>query len=376
MAFCTNCGTKLGSEGFCSNCGAAAESGRTLPEAASFSMRCDLCAEFLRGEGEIVSPEEMRIIAGNGYGKHLPFGQELSVSQRSQQLYQLALMNETDWLVCNRCYQATRESAVDEGGMSHEMFRDQVFKPLMDAMEGRATPGTPEAEFASALAALHGDPSGVTREAGTTAMAARGEGEEELSAAAIAWVPCLILMSTLLLTTGEWSGKTCAGIFFGLAALLGVTAAMFHKSGGTLVVWTLLVLGVIGYRGMVGYEHRQQVSELSQAGVLVNWTLFAADRWEDDMNGFLRTACFFFGHPDSVHIEGVAEFDKALPHVENLTSVEQVFLRGEDLEDQHLELLPVLPFLRSIYIHGRTRLTADGIQRLKDRVPGVEVDEE
>ena len=168
MPFCSQCGKPVEPElDFCSNCGAevAGDNGSGGEQAAEGTQRCDLCGEFMRGEGQIVSPEEMRIIAGNDYGKELTIGQEMPPAQRAAKLYQLALVNETDWLVCNRCFQATREYAVDEDeGPSHEMFREMALKPLMDAMQGHAASGTPEAELAEAIQALGGDSGSPSRE--------------------------------------------------------------------------------------------------------------------------------------------------------------------------------------------------------------------
>lgn len=139
MSFCSNCGKAIETAaGFCSNCGAVVGSPLKELGQSGEGKRCDLCPGHLRGEGTLVSSEEMRIIAGNDYGKnltHMAWG-EASQAERNQKLYDIAMVSEDDWLLCNECFDNTRDYAVDDpqGGASHEMARDVLMKPLLDAL--------------------------------------------------------------------------------------------------------------------------------------------------------------------------------------------------------------------------------------------------
>lgn len=137
MPFCTNCGDPVApGAGFCAACGT--ETGESADRTGPFNrnQRCDLCGKHLRGEGTLVSPEEMRIIAGNDYGRnltHMGWG-AASDSERNQKLYQIAMVSNDDWRLCNRCFKHTRKYAVDDpqGGASHEMARALLIKPLVE----------------------------------------------------------------------------------------------------------------------------------------------------------------------------------------------------------------------------------------------------
>src|SRR5262245_22503232 len=87
--------------------------------------KCDLCGELLReANAFVISPSEMRVIAGNGYGDRLKVWPDLELAQRRTELYKMAIFNDTDWAVCRICFTESRAFAVDLGeGLSHEEFR-------------------------------------------------------------------------------------------------------------------------------------------------------------------------------------------------------------------------------------------------------------
>jgi hypothetical protein len=97
--------------------------------------KCDLCGEsLLQADASIVSPSDMRIIAGNGYGDRLKVWPDLELDQRRTKLYQIAILNDTDWAVCRKCFIETRAFVVDLGeGLSHEEFRKLALKLTNDA---------------------------------------------------------------------------------------------------------------------------------------------------------------------------------------------------------------------------------------------------
>ncbi|MCI0418073.1 MAG: tetratricopeptide repeat protein, partial [Acidobacteria bacterium] len=83
------------------------------------------------GDKHIVTPYELRVIAGNGYGRHLNLWGDIMPNERESKFYQLTITNDTDWVLCPSCYQETREYAVDQsGGLSHEDFRELLMKSL------------------------------------------------------------------------------------------------------------------------------------------------------------------------------------------------------------------------------------------------------
>ncbi len=67
---------------------------------------CDLCASPLEAFAVELSPGEMRVIARNGYGVHVPFG---PLAGRVAALIDLAEGNATPWALCLACYQRTRD---------------------------------------------------------------------------------------------------------------------------------------------------------------------------------------------------------------------------------------------------------------------------
>jgi hypothetical protein len=127
-------GTKL-----CPSCG-------TLVSKGSGEM-CDLCATSLsKGDAKEVSASQMRIIAGNGYGRHVPVWPGMTEDKKKALLYQIAITNDTPWALCQDCYDETQMYAEDTGeGMDHDTFREVALKPLMDAMGGEAPRSPPPA---------------------------------------------------------------------------------------------------------------------------------------------------------------------------------------------------------------------------------------
>lgn len=136
--------------------------------------KCDLCGENLaQADASLVSPADMRIIAGNGYGDRLKVWPDLELDQRRTKLYQLAIFNDNDWAVCRKCFIETRAFAVDLGeGLSHEEFRKLAVKlpdhtPQERYMEGYSSQATTkfltafiegeitEAQFRSRLAEMN-----------------------------------------------------------------------------------------------------------------------------------------------------------------------------------------------------------------------------
>lgn len=107
---------------------------------------CDLCAEPLGPGAREISPADMRIIAGNGYGEHIPVWSGLPAPERRSKLLLLAMANDTAWAVCPDCFRRTRAFA---GGDSLDLVREVGLQPLLDAfsrLPGPAVPApTPEA---------------------------------------------------------------------------------------------------------------------------------------------------------------------------------------------------------------------------------------
>jgi len=100
---------------------------------------CDICANALKESDKIVvSPQELRIIAGNGYGQNITLGAaNLSPEARQQKFYQLAMTNNTPWALCPACYEKTRSYTKEsESGPSEEQFREMAIAPLLKAMGG------------------------------------------------------------------------------------------------------------------------------------------------------------------------------------------------------------------------------------------------
>ena len=105
---------------------------------------CDSCGAGLSLEGRhTISPAEMRIIAGNGYGRHLKLWGDIAPSERESKFYQLAITKDTDWIVCPSCYQKTREYAVEQSdGLSHDDFRELLINLLWKS-PGVTLPSSP-----------------------------------------------------------------------------------------------------------------------------------------------------------------------------------------------------------------------------------------
>lgn len=58
---------------------------------------CDACGTGVSPEhNHILSPPELRIIAGNGYGRHLKLWGDIAPSERESKFYQLSITNDTD----------------------------------------------------------------------------------------------------------------------------------------------------------------------------------------------------------------------------------------------------------------------------------------
>lgn len=129
------------------------------------SAKCDLCGTELSAGAKMVSPQEMRIIAGNGYGVHVALWSSLSPEERKRKLYQIAITDDTTWAVCPDCYRGTRGYAEDQGeGPSHEDFRQFALAPLLEVMRAAdpdakhqyAPPPSAEAESRSDAASSGG----------------------------------------------------------------------------------------------------------------------------------------------------------------------------------------------------------------------------
>ena len=88
---------------------------------------CDICAGSLRpGERYLVSPAEMRVIARNGFGRHVSLWGNLPLNERESKFYQLAITDDTDWALCPTCHQHTRSFAIaPPGGLPATDFRGQ-----------------------------------------------------------------------------------------------------------------------------------------------------------------------------------------------------------------------------------------------------------
>lgn len=101
---------------------------------------CDICGgDVESNKATIVSPQEMRIIAGNGYGRNIKLGVGLSPEERRQKFYELAMVNNTPWALCPACYQKTRSYAKESSsGPSEEQFREMAIEPLLKAMGDKA----------------------------------------------------------------------------------------------------------------------------------------------------------------------------------------------------------------------------------------------
>lgn len=100
---------------------------------------CDVCGNALKeSDAVVVSPQEMRIIAGNGYGQNITLGEaNLSPEERKQKFYQLAMTNNTPWALCPACHEKTRSYTKEsEEGPSEEQFREMAIEPLLKAMGG------------------------------------------------------------------------------------------------------------------------------------------------------------------------------------------------------------------------------------------------
>lgn len=143
--YCPHCGAEIksGAE-FCIQCGrdlpteirgAAAPTQAQTPSDSAEQPICDICAVKLGPAAQrLVSPSEMRIIAGNGYGRNVTLWGQIPPEKRELQFYQLAIMSDTPWGLCPSCYEKTRAYAKDtDGGLSHDDFRNLVMKPLWEA---------------------------------------------------------------------------------------------------------------------------------------------------------------------------------------------------------------------------------------------------
>ena len=123
--------------------GPARDSSSPIPPAVTQAANqplCDICARGLRpGERHVVSPSEMRVIARNGFGRHVSLWGNLPLNERESKFYQLAIADDTDWALCPACYQHTRDFAVDlSRGFPPDDFRGQANWNQFDGATGVA----------------------------------------------------------------------------------------------------------------------------------------------------------------------------------------------------------------------------------------------
>jgi uncharacterized SAM-binding protein YcdF (DUF218 family) len=64
-------------------------------------------------EAVVVSPAEMRVIAGNNYGERIAFWENVPRRICNAGLYQLARDNDTPWALCRACHEHIRRFAID-----------------------------------------------------------------------------------------------------------------------------------------------------------------------------------------------------------------------------------------------------------------------
>ncbi len=114
-------------------------------------MICDVCGQRLDGkQSKTLTPNEMRVIAHNGYGETVPILASLPLAERRSKFQNLTYSNDTDWALCQKCYDTARPylSRANPRGMT-ESDADALYqigiKPLMDALgerppETRANP--------------------------------------------------------------------------------------------------------------------------------------------------------------------------------------------------------------------------------------------
>lgn len=112
-------------------------------------MVCDVCGKPLsRADTRIVSPDEMRVIANNGYGETVSILQALPMDQRRKQFNMLTLANDTDWALCPRCWSNAQPytAASNPSGPSVSQMKsmyDTVARPKLNEMMA-AGDGGPE----------------------------------------------------------------------------------------------------------------------------------------------------------------------------------------------------------------------------------------
>jgi hypothetical protein len=106
-------------------------------------MICDVCGRQLDGkQAKTLKPNEMRVIAQNGYGETVPILASLPLAERRSKFQNLTYSNDTDWALCQKCYDAARPylSGANPRGMT-ESDADALYqigiKPLMDALGER-----------------------------------------------------------------------------------------------------------------------------------------------------------------------------------------------------------------------------------------------
>jgi hypothetical protein len=128
--FCLGCGEDLPLEPQRAN----ASHAYTPLESADEGI-CDICAvKLIAEEKHLVSPREMRIIAGNGYGRYVNIWGNIPPAARESKFYQMALDDDTDWALCSSCYEKTRDYSVDkDDGSSREMHGLEVTPIMNDA---------------------------------------------------------------------------------------------------------------------------------------------------------------------------------------------------------------------------------------------------
>ena len=72
--------------------------------------RCDTCDKSLKAAARvIVKPEEMRLLAANGFGDAVPALAALPAQyERRSRFKQIACANENDWVLCGACHDKAR----------------------------------------------------------------------------------------------------------------------------------------------------------------------------------------------------------------------------------------------------------------------------
>lgn len=117
-------------------------------------MVCDVCGKPVsRADTRIVSPNEMRLLANNGYGETVSVLQSLPMDQRRQQFMMLTIANDTDWALCPRCWsnaQPYTEAGNPSGPSLAQMeaMYDSVARPMLDRMAAEED-GGPEPAWPS-----------------------------------------------------------------------------------------------------------------------------------------------------------------------------------------------------------------------------------